>query len=645
MVPLVQDFSTHPLLPGSVLASIIGDPQTRQLQPLDYAALVAFNKQTPVQIVGHFQDHSLLGEASANKLLDVDARFVRSYRDLLLNIPEVAEVTGCDRERVQQLARALFSARMLGEHLEIVVPPQLSYEKTPQGTVDLLAALGEAFRHIVGAAWSAFFPREDFGLAADAAATFWVACLYAPRPDEMMSGFIGYFRRDHAARLQLLNKDHRPDKTLRLKDVITEYLDESRDKLERLHQAVEPQVKQGLDRLFAEVMRLLSRLALPPLLVSYYEFLTNEVLDAFAALDGIVGSRETRLLLYTKQQISTQTQVQNAAAAAGATDQRENLEQVLCELDELVGIVEVKEKVRQTANFARLQQVRLARGLKPIAATYHSVFTGNPGTGKTTVARLMGRIYKSLGVLRRGHVVECDRAGLVAEFVGQTAPRTNAIIDSAIDGILFIDEAYSLIKDHEDFGAEAIETLLKRMEDNRDRLIVIVAGYPAPMERFITANPGLRSRFTRYIAFPDYTPAELCRIFALMCRKNGLALAPALKEKLVHHFHRLHAAREEHFANARLVRNCFEEVINAQATRLSAAARIDNTALTTLEAQDLVSPADAAVEAHRRGGRGYTVTCPQCGEVYSWTPQLDLVEGQCTKCCRAYPCEFGDPVA
>jgi hypothetical protein len=246
--------------------------------------------------------------------------------------------------------------------------------------------------------------------------------------------------------------------------------------------------------------------------------------------------------------------------------------------------------------------------------------------------------------LRKGHLVECDRAALVAEYVGQTAPRTNAVIDSALDGILFIDEAYSLAKEGEDFGPEAIETLIKRMEDNRDRLIVIVAGYPEPMRRFIDSNPGLHSRFTRFIEFPDYTAGELCRIFSLMCRKNGLTCSPALKEKVLQHFTHLWRQRGENFGNARLVRNCFEAVINAQASRLAAISDIDAQALSLLEAEDLETAAAALVEEYRRSGRGYIVRCENCGQVYRWTPEMEHRRAQCTRCGRTYDCEFGEMV-
>jgi len=320
----------------------------------------------------------------------------------------------------------------------------------------------------------------------------------------------------------------------------------------------------------------------------------------------------------------------------------EKLEQVLLELDELVGITTVKQKVKETANFARIQQMRIAQGLKSIPTSYHAVYTGNPGTGKTTVARLMGRIYKSLGVLKKGHLIECDRSALVGEYVGQTAPRTNAVIDSALDGILFIDEAYSLVKEHEDYGQEAIETLLKRMEDDRNRMIVIVAGYPEEMERFIHSNPGLQSRFNRFIEFPDYTPQELCRIFALMCRKNALSLTPELKEKVLHHFNCLHRERGENFGNARLVRNCFEAVINGQASRLAASGMFDTRALTMLEALDLNTPAQNSLEECRKSKKGYVVKCPGCSQVYSWSPDLDIIDAVCTKCGKTYNCEFGE---
>ena len=252
--------------------------------------------------------------------------------------------------------------------------------------------------------------------------------------------------------------------------------------------------------------------------------------------------------------------------------------------------------------------------------------------GRAFAARLWGG---GKGVFRRDEDLT---------FAGQTAPRTNAVIDSALDGILFIDEAYGLVKEHEDYGQEAIETLLKRMEDDRDRLIVIVAGYPEEMDRFIHSNPGLQSRFNRFIEFPDYTPQELCRIFALMCRKNGLTLTPASKEKVLHHFAYLHKERGENFGNARLARNCFEAVINAQASRLAASGTFDARALTVLEAQDLKTPAQDSLEEYRKGRKGYIVKCTNCNQVYSWSPDLDIIDAICTRCGKTYNCEFGEPL-
>ena len=193
------------------------------------------------------------------------------------------------------------------------------------------------------------------------------------------------------------------------------------------------------------------------------------------------------------------------------------------ELDDLIGLNSVKKEVRSLANFVKLQKQREAQGLKTAKVSYHLVFYGSPGTGKTTVARIVGRIYKDLGVLKKGHTVETDRAGLCGEYVGKTGPKTDTVISKALDGVLFIDEAYSLVPEGgagNDYGQEAISTILKRMEDYRDRLVVIVAGYKDEMQRFIDSNPGLQSRFNRYIDFPDYSGTELVEIFKMYMKKN-----------------------------------------------------------------------------------------------------------------------------
>ena len=259
------------------------------------------------------------------------------------------------------------------------------------------------------------------------------------------------------------------------------------------------------------------------------------------------------------------------------------------ELDELIGLKDVKKEVHDLANFVKVQRLREEQGLKVPKISYHLVFTGSPGTGKTTVARIVARIYKDLGILQKGHLVETDRSGLVAEYVGQTAMKTNAIIDSAIGGVLFIDEAYALVPEHagNDYGQEAISTLLKRMEDDRDKLVVVIAGYTNEMKRFINANPGLQSRFNRYINFPDYTAEELFQIFEMQAKKNQYQLneeaAAYLRERLdyvVQH-------KDRNFGNGRYSRNLFEKAIQNQANRLSTTINPTTEMLSELTKEDI----------------------------------------------------------
>lgn len=260
------------------------------------------------------------------------------------------------------------------------------------------------------------------------------------------------------------------------------------------------------------------------------------------------------------------------------------------ELDELIGLQQVKDEVRSLANFVKLQKQREAQGLKTPKMSYHLVFNGSPGTGKTTVARIVARIYKDLGVLKKGHTVETDRSGLVANYVGQTATKTNAIVDSALNGVLFIDEAYALVPEGgngQDYGLEAISTLLKRMEDDRDKLVVIIAGYTNEMKRFIDANPGLQSRFNRYINFPDYSAAELAEIFKMYMKKNQYTLAPDAEAFLQERFEYAVAHKDRNFGNARYARNVFEKSIQQQANRLAGQSNLSKSQLTELTIDDL----------------------------------------------------------
>ena len=266
-----------------------------------------------------------------------------------------------------------------------------------------------------------------------------------------------------------------------------------------------------------------------------------------------------------------------------------SLDEYLNELNKLVGLEKVKKDVNSLINLVQIRKLREERGIKQPAMSLHLVFSGNPGTGKTTVARLLAKIYHEIGLLSKGHLVETDRSGLVGGYVGQTAIKTQEVIQSALGGILFIDEAYSLTsKSDNDYGAEAVDTLLKAMEDHRDDLIVIVAGYPALMEKFLYSNPGLESRFNKFIYFEDYNDEELYNIFWLMCEESNLTMDAGADKYIKEYFKMIYENRSKNFANGRAVRNLFEEVITNQANRLAPKSNITDEELNTLIYEDFL---------------------------------------------------------
>ncbi len=327
----------------------------------------------------------------------------------------------------------------------------------------------------------------------------------------------------------------------------------------------------------------------------------------------------------------------------------DSLEQAVADLTQLVGLEQVKKEIDTLTNYLNLQQHRQAAGLPQHPLSLHMVFKGNPGTGKTTVARIVGRIFKALGLLKKGHLVETDRSGLVAEYAGQTAVKANKKIDEALDGILFIDEAYSLAStDHSDtYGLEAIQTLVKRMEDDRERLVVILAGYPDPIQQLLESNPGLSSRFNTQMLFEDYAPVDLGHIYHRMCEANHYVVPPPARAKLLIGFQWLYGCRDEHFGNGRLVRNTFENSVRRLANRVAAIAPITRELLTVLTTEDIALekvPADIWQKLKNDDTR-FSVGCDTCGKTAHVRSKQLGARLRCPHCKSRLMAEWGTPIS
>ena len=322
----------------------------------------------------------------------------------------------------------------------------------------------------------------------------------------------------------------------------------------------------------------------------------NSCADALGRLcdkDGIGGAKaplDAKDFVSPKPgQTPSPAPAEEKPAEAPPAEPEPTLEELLAQLDGLCGLDQVKADVKSLINLVKVRKLRQEQGLPVPPLSLHLVFMGNPGTGKTTVARLLAKLYHAIGVLSKGQLIEVDRSGLVAGFVGQTALKTQEVIDKALGGVLFVDEAYALTSHtgQNDFGQEAVEVLLKNMEDHRDDLIVIVAGYTDLMGDFIHSNPGLESRFNKYFYFDDYNGEELFQIFLSMCQKNGYALDGAAQDYAKDFLQEMYENRDENFGNARDARNFFERTVACQADRVADLEQIDKDVLMALTVADL----------------------------------------------------------
>ncbi|MGH7939542.1 MAG: AAA family ATPase [Limisphaerales bacterium] len=575
------------ILPGSVLVTLFRNPKTGRTVSFKREELAQLDDMTADYLLKYYESQSVLTCEDGARLRNCIEDYTRRLYLLSRRGEWRAGAFAWNAAQEQTVLRSLLQLQLLVECLEILTPPLLTVKQIGGEEFDLIDDIRGFVRLTALVLWERLaadgVDEQAYGALA--------ACLsaLAAREDDAVA---------------LIESGYAASKGEPI--AFEKWFDKSgHAAMEKVETMLLPVEKRGVDEIFKLFCAHALDLQLQPVTVEFVRLTLQTLAAALAAIGGEVSDACRRRIAVVSAQltnISRQYAADFAARAADPGVSEEDLTAILKELDALVGLAPVKNEVHRSTNFARMQILRRQEGLPVLSAGLHSVFFGNPGTGKTTVARLMGRIYKSLGLLRRGHVVECDRGRLVAEYVGQTAVRTHAVIDSALDGILFIDEAYSLAGGGEqDFGNEAIDTLLKRMEDDRDRLIVIVAGYNEPMKKFIASNPGLESRFTNYLNFPDYAPEELLEIFHRMAAQSGLVCAPEAEKRVLAICRVLHQARNEQFGNAREMRNLFEAAVRNQSTRLINSGKSDRDALTMLVPEDLPENFEAGMPSAPAG--------------------------------------------
>jgi hypothetical protein len=565
--------SHETLLPGSILTTLFRKPTSGRTVSFKREELGDLDGMTTDYLLNFYQSQSLFTPDDGLRLRNSIEQHNRRYSSLLRNSDWRMGVFSYELAKEEAILRSLIQLRLLIECVQILTPPMMTVKRIGDEEFDLIDNLHGFVRLLTLALWRRL-ATEKSDLQAYGALSLCIAGLAARADDALALLESGYAASNGDA------------------DAFKKWFDKGgRKAMDRVAAMLLPVDKIGLDEIFGMLTRHTLDLGLQPVTIEFVRQVLQTLLTTLSNMDSETSDacrRRSAVLSAQFTEVSRQYAVDFNVRSADPGVSEEDLTAIFNELDALVGLEPVKTEVHRATNFARMQVLRREQGLPTVKASLHSVFFGNPGTGKTTVARLMGRIYKSLGLLRRGHVVEVDRGRLVAEYVGQTAVRTHAAIDSALDGILFIDEAYALAgRGAEDFGNEAIETLLKRMEDDRDRLIVIVAGYNKPMEDFINSNPGLESRFTNYLNFPDYQPDDLAEIFHRMAAQSGLVGSAETGQKVLTLCQKLYAARNEQFGNAREMRNLFESAVRNQSTRLVASGQCDHDALTTLLPEDV----------------------------------------------------------